>query len=164
MKKYFESLAKVLLDRPFNKLEKIEKKVIESIANQSPISENINESFQDKLTFGQRLADKVAKFGGSWTFIIIFGVLMTVWMVINSYLILGEGAFDPYPYILLNLGLSSLAALQAPIIMMSQNRQAEKDRMEVTANYEVSLKTDLEITRLHQKMDVLLERLEADSK
>lgn len=159
MKKYFEKLAKALLDKPFSKLERAEKKVIESIANQAPISENINESFHDNLTFGQRLADKVASFGGSWTFIILFGLIMTMWMVVNSYLVLADKAYDPYPYILLNLALSSLAALQAPIIMMSQNRQAAKDRLEVTANYEVSLKTDLEITRLHQKLDALIEKL-----
>lgn len=161
MKKYFEKLAKGLLDKPYNKLESAEQRVIESIANQAPISENINDSFHDNLTFGQRLADKVASFGGSWTFIILFGVVMAMWMVINSYLILADKAYDPYPYILLNLALSSLAALQAPIIMMSQNRQAAKDRMEVSANYEVSLKTDLEITRLHQKIDALIEKLDS---
>ena len=84
-----------------------------------------------------------------------------MWMVVNSYLVLADKAYDPYPYILLNLALSSLAALQAPIIMMSQNRQAAKDRLEVTANYEVSLKTDLEITRLHQKLDALIEKLDS---
>lgn len=160
MKKYFEKLAKGLLDKPFSKLETAEQKVIESIANQAPISENINESFQDNLTFGQRLADRVASFGGSWTFIILFMMIMIIWMVINSYLVLADKAYDPYPFILLNLALSSLAALQAPIIMMSQNRQAAKDRMEVLANYEVSLKTDLEITRLHQKIDSLIEKLD----
>lgn len=83
--------------------------------------------------------------------------MMAAWMVVNSFLLMQSSAFDPYPYILLNLGLSSLAALQAPIIMMSQNRQIAKDRLEITANYEVSLKTDLEIMRLHQKLDALLE-------
>lgn len=160
MKKYFENLAKALLNRPFNQLEDTEQKVIESIAAQSPLPENINEAFHDNLTLGQKLADKVAAFGGSWTFICIFVVLMAIWMVVNSYLILADQAFDPYPYILLNLGLSTLAALQAPIIMMSQNRQAAKDRMEITANYEVSLKTDLEIMRLHQKLDELANKLD----
>lgn len=111
-------------------------------------------------SLGQKLADKVAAFGGSWTFSCIFVVLMAIWMVVNSYLILADQAFDPYPHILLNLGLSTLAALQAPIIMMSQNRQAAKDRMEITANYKVSLKTDLEIMRLHQKLDELSNKLD----
>ena len=107
------------------------------------------------------MADKVASFGGSWTFIILFAILMLCWMTINSWLFLAEKAFDPYPFILLNLALSALAALQAPIIMMSQNRQTAKDRFEIAANYEVSLKTDLEITRLHQKIDDLTELLKA---
>jgi len=159
MKKYFENLAKALFDLPFHKLESHQQKIVESIATQSPLPENINLVFHERLTFGQRLADKVAAFGGSWTFIIIFMLLMACWMAVNSYLILAEASFDPYPYILLNLGLSTLAALQAPIIMMSQNRQAAKDRMEITANYEVSLKTDLEIMRLHRKIDELTEHL-----
>lgn len=159
MKKYFENLAKALFDLPFHKLESTQQKVIESIAQQSPLPENVNEVFHEKLTFGQRMADRVAAFGGSWTFIFIFMTLMAIWMAINSYLFLAEEAFDPYPYILLNLGLSTLAALQAPIIMMSQNRQAAKDRLEITANYEVSLKTDLEIMRLHKKLDELNAKL-----
>lgn len=159
MKKYFENLANALFNQPYSKLESAEQKVVESIVTQSPLPENVNDTFHEKLTVGQKLADKVAAFGGSWTFIIIFISLMVAWMVVNSFLILAEQAFDPYPYILLNLGLSTLAALQAPIIMMSQNRQAAKDRFEITANYEVSLKTDLEIMRLHQKLDELSEKL-----
>lgn len=155
MIKYFENLAHALFNRPFNTLEDAEQKVVASIVTQSPLPENINETFHENLTFGQRLADRVAAFGGSWTFICIFAFLMMVWMLTNSYLVLAEQAFDPYPYILLNLGLSTLAALQAPIIMMSQNRQTAKDRLEITANYEISLKTDIEITRLHQKLDEL---------
>lgn len=158
MKKYFENLAKALLGAKFGELSETEKHVIESIANQEPIATNINKSFHDQLTFGQRLADKVAEFGGSWTFIIIFVVIMVSWMMTNVLLLTTETAFDPYPFILLNLVLSSLAALQAPIIMMSQNRQSDKDRMAATLNYEVSLKTDLEIMRLHQKIDALAEQ------
>ena len=155
MKKYFENLAKAMFGMKFNELTNLEQKVIESIANKEPLAENVNDTFHDKLSFGQRMADKVASFGGSWTFIGIFALIMATWMLVNSWLVLAETAFDPYPFILLNLALSTLAALQAPIIMMSQNRQAAKDRLEITANYEVSLKTDLEITRLHQKIDEL---------
>ncbi len=159
MIKYIENLAKTLLRTKYSELSHAEKNVIESIANQEPVAENINELFSEKLTIGQKLADKVAGFGGSWTFILIFMMLMASWMLINSLLLTSTQAFDPYPYILLNLGLSTLAALQAPIIMMSQNRQAAKDRLEITANYEVSLKTDLEIMRLHQKLDTLIDQL-----
>ncbi|GAA6135342.1 hypothetical protein NBRC116188_21320 [Oceaniserpentilla sp. 4NH20-0058] len=155
MKKYFENLAKAVFGQTFQQLGGIEQKVIESIANKEPLPENINTTFHEKLSFGQKMADKVASFGGSWTFIGLFGLLMLSWMSANSWFLLAENAFDPYPFILLNLALSALAALQAPIIMMSQNRQAAKDRLEITANYEVSLKSDIEITRLHQKIDDL---------
>jgi len=165
MKKYFENLAKAMFGMKFNELGDVEQRVIESIANKEPLAENINDTFHDKLSFGQRMADKVASFGGSWTFIGLFVLIMLSWMLTNSWLFLAEKAFDPYPYILLNLTLSALAALQAPIIMMSQNRQAAKDRLEVAANYEVSLKTDIEITRLHQKIDDLSELLkQSDTK
>ncbi|MFT5132302.1 MAG: putative membrane protein [Gammaproteobacteria bacterium] len=158
MLKYFESLAKILLGVTFRELSDEDKRVIKSIANQESLVENINERFAEELSFGQRLADKVASFGGSWTFILTFISLMASWVLLNTYILVSyEKVFDPYPYILLNLGLSGLAALQAPIIMMSQNRQAEKDRMKVDANYEVNLKLELEILRLHQKIDVLME-------
>ncbi|MGK0446126.1 MAG: putative membrane protein [Bermanella sp.] len=157
MIKYFENLAKAMFGMKFHELGDQEQRVIESIANKEPLPENINIAFHENLSIGQKLADKVASFGGSWTFIILFAVVILCWMSINSWLILADQAFDPYPYILLNLALSALAALQAPIIMMSQNRQAAKDRFEISANYEVSLKTDIEITRLHQKLDELAE-------
>jgi uncharacterized membrane protein len=153
MKKYFENLAKALFDIKYHDLDEPEQHVIQAIANQAPIATNLNDSFKDQLSFGQRIADKVAEFGGSWTFIILFLAVMLVWMGSNTLYLVGEGAFDPYPFILLNLVLSSLAALQAPIIMMSQNRQADKDRMAASLNYEVSLKSDLEIMRLHQRLD-----------
>ena len=160
MKKYIESLSKALLGTSYNKLDEPEQNVIDSIADAEPIAENINEIFHEQLTFGQRLADKISTFGGSWTFIILFFVVLISWMMINTlYFISPKEAFDPYPFILLNLVLSSLAALQAPIIMMAQNRQAAKDRMDISENYKVSLKTDLEITRLHQKIDSLIETL-----
>ncbi|WP_283787261.1 DUF1003 domain-containing protein [Bermanella sp. WJH001] len=159
MIKYFENLAKAMFGVKFHELGDQEQKVIESIANKEPLPENINLLFHEKLTFGQKMADKVASFGGSWTFIILFAILMLIWIAINSWLVLADQAFDPYPYILLNLALSTLAAMQAPIIMMSQNRQAAKDRFEIAANYEISLKTDIEMTRLHQKIDDLTQLL-----
>ncbi|MDX1335866.1 MAG: DUF1003 domain-containing protein [Gammaproteobacteria bacterium] len=160
MKKYFENLANALLGKPYQELGDAEQNVIESIAEEESIVENVNELFHEQLTLGQKLADRISTFGGSWTFIIIFLLLMICWMAINTYYLIGpDDAFDPYPFILLNLVLSTLAALQAPIIMMSQNRQTSKDRMAITENYKVSLKTDLEIMRLHQKIDGLTGQL-----
>ena len=116
-----------------------------------------NEAYAEDLSFGQELADKVSRFVGSWVFILFFTFIMVAWVIYNSYLAVGDiKPFDPYPYILLNLGLSTLAAIQAPVIMMSQNRQSEKDKLKVDANYQVSLKTDLEIRLLNQKVDELL--------
>ena len=156
---YAEKLAKAVFGLTFGQLSKLEQKVLDSNANRRPVSENINETFHENLTLGQRVADKVAAFGGSWTFIILFLLVMLGWMFINTWLLIGEEIFDPYPYVLLNLVLSSLAALQAPIIMMSQNRQAAKDRLEIAADYQVNLKSELEIMRLHEKMDEVLKLL-----
>jgi uncharacterized membrane protein len=156
MKEDIDDLAKEHLGAAFTDLELDEKNVIESIAESEPIVENVNEIFHDQLTLGQRLADKISAFGGSWTFIIIFLSILISWMIINSFYLVGlNEAFDPYPFILLNLVLSTIAALQAPIIMMSQNRQTAKDRLDITENYKISLKSDLEIMRLHQKIDEL---------
>lgn len=160
MIKYFERLAKALLGVEYNALSDEEKKVIESIANEEPIAENPNVIYEEELSLGQKIADQVSNFVGSWPFIIIFILIMISWVIYNSVLLTSSlKAFDPYPYILLNLGLSTLAALQAPFIMMSQNRQADKDKIKVDANYEVSLKTDLEIMRLHQKIDELVDQI-----
>lgn len=164
MKKYFENLARALMGMPYGDLSETEQNVIKSIANQEPIATNLNESFHGQLSFGQKVADKVAEFGGSWPFIILFLVIMALWVALNTLIIASDGAFDPYPFILLNLVLSTLAALQAPIIMMSQNRQADKDRMAASLNYEVSLKTDLEIMRLNQKLDDLTLLLNTNNK
>ncbi len=123
------------------------------------VTRNLNEEEEERLTFGQRIADKVAAFGGSWTFIIVFTVILLVWMAINVYL--AARAFDPYPFILLNLVLSSLAAFQAPVIMMSQNRQAQKDRLKGDLDYEVNLKAELEVAQLHNKVDRLYEAMQA---
>src|SRR5215467_4668091 len=123
------------------------------------VSRNPNVEEQERLTLGERVADKVAMFGGSWPFIIIFGVIMAVWVTLNSTALLARH-FDPYPYILLNLFLSMIAAMQAPVIMMSQNRQASKDRLQADQDYQVNLKAELEIAQLHRKIDHLHERLE----
>lgn len=123
------------------------------------VSRNPNVEEQERLTFGQRVADKVASFGGSWTFILCFAAVLAVWVVINSTALLSHH-FDPYPYILLNLFLSMLAAVQAPVIMMSQNRQAAKDRLKSDLDYEVNLKAEMEVAHLHRKVDHIYERLE----
>ena len=157
MKKYFENLANALLGQSYIDLNAGEQKVIESIAENKSVAENVNVSFNDGLTFGQRVADKIATFGGSWAFIGIFFAFIAGWIVINTLWLVSEPAFDPYPFILLNLGLSSLAAFQAPIIMMSQNRQASKDRLEQKATFEINLKLELELMRLHEKFDTLID-------
>ena len=158
MKRYFENLANALLGQTYGELDKPEQKVIESIAEHTPVTENVNESFTESLSFGQKLADAVAEFGGSWKFIGLFFAFIFIWIVINSAWLITGKAFDPYPFILLNLGLSSLAAFQAPIIMMSQNRQAAKDRIKQDASYEINLKLELQIMRLHGKLDALTDK------
>ena len=132
--------------------------VAHHVAARKPISRKPWKKLEEEASLGQRAADRVAKFGGSWTFIMIFGGVMVVWVVLNSVLLREPGAFDPYPYILLNLFLSMLAAIQAPVILMSQNRQAEKDRLNAEHDYEVNLKAEMEILSLHEKIDLLRER------
>ena len=133
----------------------IDRDVMEAIKNNSILSENIQDEIEADLTFGQRLADKVAAFGGSWTFIITFFSFIVIWMLINIWF-LATSPFDPFPFILLNLILSCLAAIQAPIIMMSQNRQEQKDRQRGEHDYKINLKAELEIKLLSEKMDHLL--------
>ena len=136
------------------KLGDIERRVVDHFIHRRPIVKDANAVFDDRLTLGQRVADRVATFGGSWTFIFLFFALMGVWMFINSET---RRPFDVYPFILLNLILSCLAALQAPVIMMSQNRQAAKDRIDAQHDYEVNLKAEIEIVALHLKLDELRE-------
>ena len=156
MDNHFRDLANRLFKSSSAGLTELEEKVIRHLAERRHISRNINREFDEKLTFGQRLADRVAVFGGSWTFILIFCFILLVWIGLNSLILLHRGgAFDPYPYILLNLMLSMIAALQAPVIMMSQNRQTEKDRLDAAHDYEVNLKAELEIMSLHKKLDSL---------
>ena len=123
------------------------------------VSRNVNVEEEERMTLGERIADKVASFGGSWTFIGIFGLTMAVWVALNTAALFRDH-FDPYPYILLNLFLSMTAAVQAPVIMMSQNRQAAKDRLRTEMDYQVNLKAELEVAQLHRKLDHLYERLE----
>ncbi len=136
-------------------LSTIDREVVASLKQQEILSTNINVEFEREFTFGERLADRMADFGGSWHFLISFGVLLVAWIALNSVVLFAQ-PFDPYPFILLNLVLSSLAAMQAPIIMMSQNRQEAKDRLRAEHDYRVNLKAELEIRHLNLKLDQLL--------
>jgi uncharacterized membrane protein len=149
--------AEKIFNSEYEKLTEQERHVAHHITERTPISENVVQDYSEQLTFGQKMADKVASFGGSWAFIIIFMVVLIAWIILNSFILikLRSGSFDPYPYIFLNLILSMLAAIQAPIIMMSQNRQAYKDRLSAEHDYEVNLKSELEIIALHEKVDSL---------
>jgi len=149
--------AEKIFRSEYEKLSEQEKHVAHHITERTPISENVVQGYTEQLTFGQKLADRVAAFGGSWTFILIFAMILVAWVFLNSIILvkLGDKSFDPYPYIFLNLVLSMLAAIQAPIIMMSQNRQAYKDRLSAEHDYEVNLKAELEIIALHEKIDSL---------
>ncbi len=144
-----------LLEQERGELEALDQEVIEAIRDNAILSENIQEVIEDALTSGQKLADKIASFGGSWTFILIFFSFLLLWMFVNIF-ILATRPFDPYPFILLNLILSCLAAIQAPIIMMSQNRKEQKDRKRAEQDYKVNLKAELEIKLLSDKIDHLL--------
>ena len=123
------------------------------------VTRNLNEEEEDLMTFGERIADRVASFGGSWTFIMLFGTFLVGWIVLQT--LLGKREIDPFPYILLNLFLSMIAALQAPVIMMSQNRQSTKDRLKADLDYQINLKSELEVAQLHRKLDHLTQRFEA---
>jgi uncharacterized membrane protein len=147
-------LAEQLLATGLEKLSERERRVITRIAERSQVSRDVNSVFEEKQTFGDRLADRIARFGGSWTFIILFLSTLAAWAVLNSVVLAWyDKVFDPYPYIFLNLVLSMLAALQAPVILMSQNRQAARDRLAAGHDYEVNLKAELEIMGLHEKLD-----------
>ncbi|MCW5838434.1 MAG: DUF1003 domain-containing protein [Anaerolineales bacterium] len=144
------------IKRRLSQLGKSEQYVLEQAARRLHVSRNINRDLQTQVTLGQRVADKIAAFGGSWPFVIGFFVLLVLWIALNGFVLAQRGsAFDPYPFILLNLFLSSLAAFQAPIILMSQNRQAARDRFTAEHDYQVNLKAELEILELHEKIDQL---------
>ena len=158
MNKKLQDFVKKRFDADLSALPAREQHIIEHFDERKHISRDTNREFETNLTFGQKLADKVAAFGGSWTFIIIFGAILLSWVLLNSFLLARRGdTFDPYPYILLNLFLSMLAAIQAPVILMSQNRQGVKDRIDAAHDYEVNLKAELEILSLHEKLDELRE-------
>lgn len=147
------------LKRDLADLTVVERKVVDAFARGVPVSRDLASKSSDDRTFGERLADRVAKFGGSWTFIIWFGAVLGAWVISNGVLL--TRPFDPYPFIFLNLMLSMVAAVQAPIIMMSQNRQAARDRQAAQHDYEVNLKAELEIMALHDKLDRMrVEQLE----
>jgi len=148
--------ARALPSRPRSKVAEIEERVRKALAERKTVARDIESEYEEKLTLGERVADMVAVFGGSWTFIGVFGAAMLGWMVLNS-VVLVQRALDPFPYMLLNLSLSTLAALQAPVIMMSQNRQAAKDRVRAEHDYEINLKSEIEISQIHRKLDELRE-------
>ena len=145
-----------LLRQERGELSRLDKEVARSLAEGIPVTANVEENYDESRTLGERLSDGLATFGGSWPFLIVFALALGVWIIIN--VTRGPAAFDPYPYILLNLLLSCLAAVQAPIIMMSQRRQEAKDRLRSLNDYQVNLKAELEIRHLHEKIDHLITR------
>lgn len=153
---YNDKTIEELLEEENKQLLKLKTIVTDTISEEKLIFENLLNPPTELLTRGQKVSDRIARFGGSWKFIILFAFVLTIWILYNT-IISGKEAFDPYPFILMNLVLSCIAALQAPIIMMSQNRQEEKDRQRSQNDYLINLKAELEIRSLHQKMDLLLE-------
>ena len=149
----FSDFVHLHFDKPIEDLGDIEKRILKRAHERKIISTDVNAVIAAEASFGERVADGIARVGGSWSFIICFLAFLAIWTVINT-IILVTGAFDPYPFVFLNLILSMLAAIQAPIIMMSQNRQAERDRFEAAKDYEVNLKSELEVLSLHQKIDM----------
>lgn len=155
-----QQLAEDLMDKPWDTLNDLEKEVLENIAGCN--ATGIDHEKQATPSFGARLADRVAAVGGSWGFIIAFACVLASWMIINSAIPAKLGIrFDPYPYIFLNLMLSMLAAIQAPIIMMSQNRSADRDREAAKHDYQVNLRAELEIILLHEKLEHMMGELDA---
>jgi uncharacterized membrane protein len=152
-----EYVAHVLREE-VGEITELERQVIESMRERELLSENIDAEFERRLSAGEWCADKLAQFGGSWKFIILFAGVLIGWIGVNAFVLANRG-FDPYPFILLNLVLSSVAALQAPVIMMSQNRVEERDRIRAEHDYKINLKAELEIRHLHEKMDHLLKNV-----
>jgi len=152
---YRAKYVRSLLESEKGDLTALEQEVLNSIQSHEVLARNVDADSEEKWTFGERLADRIATFGGSWAFLICFAVFLALWILMNS-LVLFWRPLDPYPYIFLNLLLSCLAAIQAPIIMMSQNRQEAKDRLRSQHDYQVNLKAELEIRQLHEKVDHLL--------
>ncbi len=146
-----------LLEREKGEVTELERQVVESLAREALVSRDVEKSWEVKRTFGERVADLVADFGGSWSFILSFFFILSAWMMFNIWMT-SDKVFDPFPFILLNLVLSCIAAIQAPIIMMSQKRQETKDRMRSENDFQVNLKAELEVRHLHEKIDHLLHR------
>jgi len=154
--KYRSLYITSIIEEETGNIKELENEVLRSINDNEIITENINSQMKDGMSFGDKLSDKVAQFGGSWRFIIIFFIILLGWILINSIFIIAKKPFDPYPFILMNLILSCVAAVQAPIVMMSQNRQEKKDRIRAENDYKVNLKSEIEIRTLHEKVDHLL--------
>lgn len=157
MTTYRAKEVQIMIEEELGELSALEKEVLESLQRHELLSSNTDQEFDKERTLGEKLSDKLATFGGSWRFLIIFSVFLICWITINSLVMFWRPA-DPYPFILLNLLLSCLAAVQAPIIMMSQNRQEQKDRLRSQHDYQVNLKAELEIRLIHEKLDHLLLR------
>jgi uncharacterized membrane protein len=157
LNRYRMNYVRQVLEADVGEISALETEVIESLKKNELLSTNIYADFDAKLTTGEMLADKIAAFGGSWRFISLFGAVLIAWIVINSVALLTK-PFDPYPFILLNLVLSCLAAIQAPVIMMSQNRMEARDRSRAEHDYKINLKAELEIRHLHEKFDHLLKQ------
>jgi uncharacterized membrane protein len=155
LNQYREKYLEKYIANEIGEITDLEKTVLEALKDKSTITDKIDGEDKEKMSYGQRIADKVASFGGSWTFIISFVFFLLIWISTNIFWFRNQG-FDPYPFILLNLILSSIAALQAPVIMMSQNRQEEKDRERAKNDYMINLKSELEIRMLHEKIDHLI--------
>jgi uncharacterized membrane protein len=154
-------LARQLMEDGLEGLSERERRVILHVAKRRYVSRDVNRVLVEHQTFGERLADRVAQLGGSWGFILVFTGMLVAWVVVNTVVLARAGAFDPYPYIFLNLILSMVAALQAPVILMSQNRQAARDRMAAGLDYEINLKAEVEIMASHDKLDrIRMARLE----
>ena len=160
MNDYREKYISEFLNKKLGNLTEVEKQVIQSVSKNTMISTEVEEDEQ-KTSFGQKLADKVAEFGGSWGFIIFFMTFLVAWILLNVFWLSNHG-FDPFPFILLNLILSCIAAIQAPVIMMSQNRQEEKDRERSKKDYKINLKSELEIRELHEKINHLIIHYQQD--
>jgi len=158
MDENIRALAHELLESGAATLSERDRRIIARIARRLHVTRNLNVSMDENETVGQRVADAVAVWGGSWTFIGSFGLFLVVWAILNVLVLAPAARFDPYPFIFLNLLLSMVAAIQAPVIMMSQNRQAIRDRLQATLDYEINLKAEMEILELHTKLDKLLEK------
>lgn len=155
LQRFQQQYVRSLLEDEQGELSTLDKEVLQGLKEHEILARNPEVEIDAHLTPGQRLADRIAAFGGSWWFIIAFAIILFGWMALNSWILVSK-PFDPYPYILLNLVLSTLAAIQAPLIMMSQNRQESRDRARAQHDYQVNLKAELEIRQLHQKIDHML--------